>query len=78
MTYVGWPLLEVLPVAELEWRDEDEKSEMETLLHRVQAAEGRQILAQVAVRGGYRPEALSATLRTFPLLLILPPNWLED
>ena len=39
--------------------------------------EGRWILAQVCVRGGYLPGE-GTMLRTFPLILSLPQNWLTD
>ena len=67
----------VSPVTTFAWGNEDEKAEMEALARRTKAAEGRQILAQVTVRNGYSPE-MDISLRTFPLVLPLPPKWLED
>lgn len=78
VTYINTPYCVVSSVATFPWRDEDERSEIETLIHRAQIAEGRQILAQVHVRNGYSLSEQSVILRTFPLLLPLLPNWLQD
>jgi hypothetical protein len=59
------------------WEDEDEKSELETLLRRVQAADGNQMLTQVHVRNGYSPDH-GIMLRKFPLLISRPQNWFRD
>jgi hypothetical protein len=59
------------------WQDEDEKVEMEDFRHRTEAAEGRCILVQVCVRDGYSVND-GPVLRTFPLLVPLPENWLDE
>jgi hypothetical protein len=78
LTYIDTPSLVVSSVATFPWQNEDERSEIETLIRRAQTAEGRQILAQVRVRNGYSLSEQSVIMRTFPLLLPLPPNWLQD
>ena len=77
LTYIGTPSIVVYPVGMFPWEDEDEKSELETLLHRVRAADGNQMLAQVHVRNGYLPDH-GIMLRKFPLLISRPQNWFQD
>jgi len=52
LTYIGTPSIVVHPVGMFPWKDEDEKSELETLLHRVRT-DGNRMLAQVHVRNRY-------------------------
>jgi hypothetical protein len=75
MSYLGKFSMQVAVVSTFPWGDEDEKAEMEDLVHRAEAAEGRHISAKVFVRKGCSVQ--STVVRTFPLLLLLPPNWLE-
>jgi len=77
LAYIGTPSIVVYPVDRFPWGDEDEKSELETLLHRVRTASGNQMLVQVHVRTGYSPNH-GVILRKFPLLITLPPNWFQD
>jgi hypothetical protein len=77
LTYIGTPLIEVNPVGMFPCEDEDEKSELETLLRRVRAADGNQMLARVHVRNGYSPDH-GIILRKFPLLISRPEHWFRD
>jgi len=77
LTYIGTPSYVVHPVGMFPWEDEDEKSELETLLHRVRTANDNQMLAQVHVRNGYSL-GHGVMLRKFSLLISLHPNWFRD
>lgn len=77
LTYIGTPVIVVSPVSMFPWKDEDEKSELETLLHRARTADGTQMLARVHVRNGHSLEE-GTMMRTFPLRISLPPDWFRD
>ena len=76
LTYIGTPSFVVYPVGRFPLEDEDEKSELATLLHRLRTADGNQMLVLVHVRNGHSPDR-GIMLRKFPLL-ISHPNRVRD
>ena len=56
LTYIGTPSFVVYPVGRFPLEEEDEKSELDTLLHRLRTADGNQMLVLVHVRNGHSPD----------------------
>jgi hypothetical protein len=59
------------------WEDDDEKVEMEDFRRQTEAVESRCLLIQVCVRDRYQAGG-GSILHTFPLLMPLGKNWLNE
>lgn len=58
------------------WGNDDEREEMEGFRHLSEKAEGQRLLVQICVRDGYSVTG-GPIMRTFPLIVPIPENWLD-